>query len=87
MREDTVRRSGAGSAQRRVGDKIHGQEGLEVCEGLGLGEIGEDLSQVMIGLKPIGLGGLDQGVQVGRGLGTGHGVMEIPILPVMQSFA
>lgn len=94
MRQDTVRRSGAGSAQRRVEGEIHGrhrpcgrQWRLEGFEGTGLGQIGEDLSQVMRGLKPTGLGGLDHGVQVGGGLSIGHGVMKNPSLPVMRRVA
>ena len=58
MRRDAVRRSGPGSTQCRVGGEIHGQQRLEVCEGAGLGEIGEDPAQVMIGLETTGLGGL-----------------------------
>ena len=58
MRRNAVRRSGAGSTQRRVAGEVHGQQGLEVFEGAGLGEIGEDPAQVMVGLEAAGLGGL-----------------------------
>ena len=93
MRRDAVRRSGAGSTQCRVGDKVHGQHrpcgrqwGLEVFEGTGPGEISEDPAQVMIGLEAAGLGGLDQAIKIGGGLGAGHGVMEEPVAPLMESF-
>ena len=58
MRRDAVRRSGPGLAQSWVGGQIHGQQRLDVFEGAGLGEIGEDPAQVMIGLETTGLGGL-----------------------------
>ena len=86
MRRDAVRRSAAGPAQRRVGDKVHGQQSLEVLEGAGPGEIGEDPAQVMIGLEAAGLGGLDQAIKIGGGLGAGHGVMEEPVAAIMESF-
>ena len=87
MRRDAVRRSAAGPAQCRVGDKVHGQQGLEVFEGTGPGEISEDPAQVMIGLEAAGLTGLDEAIQVGGGLGAGHTVMKEPVLSIMQSFA
>ena len=86
MRRDAVRRSGPGLAQRWVGGQIHGQQGLKVFEGAGLGEIGEDPAQVMIGFEATGLGGLDEAIQVGGGLGTGYGVMEEPIPTIIESF-
>ena len=71
MRRDVVRRSGAGSAQCRVGGEVHGQHqpygrqwGLEVFEGAGLGEIGEDPTQVMTGLEATGPGGLDEAIRL-----------------------
>ena len=86
MRRDAVRRSAAGPAQCRVGDKVHGQQGLEVFEGTGPGEISEDPAQVMIGLEAAGLGGLDQAIKIGGGLGAGHGVMEEPMAAIIESF-
>ena len=86
MRRDAVRRSAARSAQRRVGDKVHGQQRLDVFEGAGPGEIGEDPAQVMIGLEAAGLGGLDQAIKIGGCLGAGHGVMEEPVAAIMESF-
>ena len=52
MRRDAVRRSGPGLAQRWVGGQIHGQQGLKVFEGAGLGEIGEDPAQAMLRSRP-----------------------------------
>ena len=93
MRRNAVRRSGAGSTQRRVGGKIHGQHQpcgrqwrLEVFEGTGLGEISEDPAEVMVGLEAAGLGGLDEAIKIGGGLGAGHGVMEEPMAAIIESF-
>ena len=86
MRRDAVRRSGPGLAQSRIGGQIHGQQRLDVFEGTGPGEISEDPAQVMIGLEAAGLGGLDQAIKIGGGLGAGHGVMEEPVAPLMESF-
>ncbi len=41
----------------------------------------------MRGLKPCRLTGLDETIKVGGGLRARHGVMEEPILSIMQSFA
>ena len=60
---------------------------LEVFEGTGPGKIGEDPAQGMIGLEATGLTGFDEAIQVGGGLGAGHGVMEKPILSIMHTFA
>ena len=70
---------GREAGQRRVGGKIHGQQRLEVFDGASLGEIGEDPAQVMIGLKPYRLAGLDEAIEVGGGLRAGFGVTEEPI--------
>jgi hypothetical protein len=40
----------------------------------------------MIGLEAAGLGGLDEAIEVGGGLRARHGVMEEPILSIMESF-
>ena len=77
---------GREAGQRRVGGQIHGQQRLEVFDGASLGEISEDPAQVMIGLEAAGLGGLDQAIKIGGGLGAGHGVMEEPVAAIMESF-
>ena len=45
------------------------------------------MAQVLVGLEAAGLGGFDERVQVGAGLGAGDGVAEQPVLPVMRSSA
>ena len=71
--------TGCKAGQRGVGNERMRQQGLEVFDGAGPGEIGEDSAQVMIGLKPYRLAGLDEAIEVGGGLRARHGVMEEPI--------
>ena len=52
------------------------QEGLEVFDGLGGGEIDEDPAQGVIGFKPCRLTGLDETIKVGGGSGISYNVME-----------
>jgi hypothetical protein len=38
------------------------QERLDLFEGLGLGQLGEEVAEVGIGLEPVGLGGFNEAV-------------------------
>jgi hypothetical protein len=55
------------------------QQRLEVFEGGGSGQLGEDVAQVREGLEPVGFGRLDHAVEVGAGLGTPHAVGKQPV--------
>ena len=60
-------------ASAGVGEKAGGvdprrQEALDVLDGRGLRQLGEDVAQVGVRLQAVGLGGLDQGVEVGAAL-------------------
>ena len=41
-----------------------------VLQGLGKGQFSKDVPEIAIGLKPVGLGRLDQAVEQGAGLGS-----------------
>ena len=52
-----------------------------ICSTLaGPGQLGEHLTQILIGLQSIGLGGLHQAVEVGAGLDPFYAVAEQPVL-------
>ncbi len=46
------------------------QEGFVVLQGPGKGQFFKDVPEIAIGLKPIGLGRLDQAVEQGAGPGS-----------------
>ena len=58
-----------------------GQQRLVVLDARCLWQRGEQRTQVPVGFDTIGLGGFDQGVQVGAGGRTADGVGEQPVAP------
>ena len=56
------------------------EQRFEVHERFGARERGEDEAQVGVGLEGVGLGGFDEAVEVGAGVGAADGVGEEPVL-------
>ncbi len=53
----------AGVAQRLSGN-LERQQSLDLRQGIGLGQLGKDITQIILRLYTIGLGGLDQAIEV-----------------------
>ena len=60
--------------------EIAREQGLEAGERGGARDLGEDVAEVGVGLKPAGLGGLEEAVEVGAGVCAADGVGEEPVL-------
>ena len=58
--------------------EVPGQQGLEVLDRGGLGQSGEDVPQVAVGLDPGSLGGFDDAVARGARMRTGGSIGEEP---------
>ena len=56
------------------------EQRLDLGEGGGARQRGEDVAQVGGGLEAVGLGGLDEAVEVRAGLGAADGVGEESVL-------
>jgi hypothetical protein len=63
------------------------QQCLDGFEGFRLGQLSEHVAQVGIGFQSVGLGDLDERVEIGAGLGTVDPVAEQPVLVLMECFA
>ena len=55
------------------------QQRFDLFHAAGPGQLGEHLTQILIGLQSIGLGGLHQAVEVGAGLDPLYAVAEQPV--------
>ena len=47
-----------------------GEQGLDLLDGLRVGEVGKDLGEVGVGFEAVDLGGLDEAVEVGGSVGA-----------------
>ncbi len=57
------------------------QQRFVVLEARCFGQRGEQRAQVLVGFDAVGLGGFDQGVQIGTGGRAADGVGEQPVAP------
>ena len=62
----------------RLRSMFQGSRGLEVLHRGGLGQGGEQVPQVAVGLDPCGFGGFDEAVEPCTGLRTGGRIGEEP---------
>ena len=71
----------------RGGIDAIGEQRFDVFDGRCFGQFGEDVAQIGIGLVPVRLGRLNDGIKLSTGASAGLGVSEFPIVSVMQTFA
>ena len=59
--------------------EVPGEQGFDLVEGVCDGQFSEEMAEVGVRLKAIGLGGLDEGIEIGAGLGAMDGIGEEPV--------
>lgn len=57
------------------------QQGFDGGDGGGFRQFREQVAQIGVGFQLVGLGRLDEGIQVGAGFDTAHRVTEQPVFP------
>ena len=65
---------------------VPGQQLVDAADGV-IGDVGEHVAQVCLGVNPVELCCADEGVEVGSAHATTVGAGEKEIFPLMRSFA
>ena len=87
LRKRPVNHTSPGLARQLFPGKIPREQGFIVLQGLGQGQLVEDIPQIGVRFQLIGLGGLDQVVEQRTGLGAFGGAGKEPFFfPALRRF-